>query len=196
MDDTGIVERVAKGEINAYSLLIERYQAYIFSIVAKHLPRDMVEETAHECFVKAYEKLSKFKGGSAFRHWLARIALNLCADFWRKRQKNKEDSYDVFCDASQAWVELILDRASCERYEETVRRQEAQQLLDWALRRVSPEDRLVLEMTGLDDTPVEEAAAILGWSVSKVKVRAHRARLKMRQELEKVLAQGERNHAR
>jgi RNA polymerase sigma-70 factor (ECF subfamily) len=196
MEDKVIVERVAKGDINAYGVLIERYQAYIFAIVAKHLPRDMVAETAHEAFVKAYEKLANYKGESAFRHWIARIALNLCADYWRKRQKNKEDSYDIYCEASQAWVEVVLDHASCERYEESVRRQEARELLDWALRKISPEDRLVLEMTGLDDTPVEEAAAILGWSVSKVKVRAHRARLKMRQELEKALLQGERDHAR
>jgi len=196
MDDKAVVARVLKGDVNAYGFLIERYQAYVFSIVARRLPREMVCETAHEAFVKAYEKLSKFKGESEFRHWLARIALNLCADYWRKRQKNKEDAYDVHDEASQAWVDLVLDHASREQYEETVRRREARQLLDWALRLVSPEDRLVLEMTGLDETPVDEVAAILGWSVSKVKVRAHRARLKMRQELEKALDRGERAHAR
>ncbi len=196
MDDAAIVERIRNGEVNAYAVLIERYQEYVFSVVARHLPGNLVEEVAHEAFVKAYENLSKFRGECALRHWLARIAVNLCADRWRRRCKDPTGSCDALSPEGQAFIDAVLDHASRERYEEAVRQEEARALLDWALRRISPEDRIALEMTALDGRPLDEAAAILGWSVSKVKVRVHRARLKMRSELQAMLARGERHHER
>ena len=81
--------------------------------------------------------------------------------------------------AHREWHENSLSNQSRDDWEALGRRREAREILDWALDRLGPEDRMVLELVYLQGLAVKEAARLLGWSAANVKVRAPRARKKI-----------------
>jgi RNA polymerase sigma-70 factor (ECF subfamily) len=186
MNDADIVRRVLEGDVNAFAQLVERHSAQIFSIVGRHVPQDRTAEIAHESFVRAFERLRTFKGESPFVHWLTRIALRRCADFWRGRSRSRETAFSSLGSGARDWVESIPD-SNDEGLERHAQRSEAGVILDWALSQLNPDDRMVLTMTHMEGQPLSDVADLMGWSLSKVKVRSHRARRKLRDVLGTML---------
>ena len=189
-EDLAVVRRVLAGEINAYAILVERHAPGLAALTARHGPPDKAVEIANDTLVRAYENLKSFKGDKPFTHWLRKIAVNQCREYWRACNKRRETSLEPLDPDALSFVQSALDKVSLERFEDFTRGREAAELLEYALAHLKPEDRLVLSLTHLDEYDCAEAAEMLGWSVSKVKVRAHRARLKMREAIEKLLATG------
>jgi len=186
MNDADIVRRVLDGDVNAYALLVDAHSAQIIGITSRHVPLDRASEVAHETFVRAFERLGTFKGESPFVHWLTRIALRRCADFWRSRAKSRETPFSALGSGAREWIESIPD-LSCEGLDIHAERTETGVILDWALAQLAPEDRQVLVMTHMDGQALIDVAELLGWSLSKVKVRSHRARRKLRDVLSRVM---------
>ena len=167
--------------------LITRYQQHVGRIVAGHVRRDMVEEVAHDVFVRAYTSLPTYSLRTPFAHWLARIALRACYDAWRSASARKELPLSGLSDDHAQSAERLLAAESTERFEEQIRQQETAELLHAALNQLSPENRMVVTLVHLEGHSVREAAALLGWSPINVKVRAHRARQQLRKILEGIL---------
>jgi len=174
-DDLEIIRRVLHGEIDSFAELIARHRQHVAKITTRHVPADRVAEVAHDVFVRAYISLSSFSGQTPFEHWLSRIAVRTCYDFWRARRR-EELPVSGLATEHQAWMDHVLMAESDEQFRDQARRQEAAELLQWALGHLSAENRLVLTLVHLDGYSVREAASLLGWSVVNVKVRAHRAR--------------------
>lgn len=181
-DDLEIIRRVLQGEIDRFAQLIARYQQHVAKIANRHVPSDRVAEVAHDVFVRAYSSLSSFSGQTPFEHWLSGIAVRTCYDFWRARRR-EELPVSALATEHQAWMDHVLAAESDEQFREQARRQEASELLQWALGHLSAENRLVLTLVHLDGYSVREAADLLGWTVVNVKVRAHRARHALRELL-------------
>lgn len=181
-DDFEIIRRVLHGEIDRFAELIARYQQHVTRITNRHVPSDRVAEVAHDVFVRAYTSLSSFSGQTPFEHWLSGIAVRTCYDFWRARRR-EELPVSAMTTEHQAWMDHVLAAESDEQFREQARRQEATELLQWALGFLSAENRLVLTLVHLDGYSVRDAADLLGWSVVNVKVRAHRARHMLRKRL-------------
>ena len=181
--DHAVIREVLEGDVDAFALLMDRYQRYVSLIVTKHVPRDNVQEVAHEAFVRAYRSLATFQARTPFKHWLSRIAVRCCYDFWREHYRNREVPMSSIPEEAQPWIESLL----ANRYDGSPRvnaqRREAMSLLRWAMDRLSPEDRMVLTLVHLEEHTTAEAADLLRWSVPKVKIRAHRARKKLRKAL-------------
>ena len=178
-DDLEIIRRVLQGEIDSFAELIARYRQHVTNITNRHVPADRVAEVAHDVFVRAYTSLSSFSGQTPFEHWLSSIAVRTCYDFWRARRR-EEPPVSALAAEHQAWMDHVLAAESDEQFREQARRQEAAELLHWALGHLSAENRLVLMLVHLDGYSVRETAGLLGWSVVNVKVRAHRARQMLR----------------
>jgi RNA polymerase sigma-70 factor (ECF subfamily) len=89
-------------------------------------------------------------------------------------------------DGHHRWIEQMLAAQSEDQFRDQVQKREAAEVLEWALKQLSPENRAVLTLVHLEGRSVREAAQLLGWSVINVKVRAHRAR----QAVRKLLAGG------
>jgi RNA polymerase sigma-70 factor (ECF subfamily) len=178
-DDLEIIRRVLQGEIDRFAELITRYQQHVAKIANRHVPSDRVAEVAHDVFVRAYSSLSSFSGQTPFEHWLSGIAVRTCYDFWRARRR-EELPVSALATEHQVWMDHVLAAESDEQFREQARRQEASELLQWALNHLSAENRLVLTLVHLDGYSVREAAGLLGWTVVNVKVRAHRARQMLR----------------
>lgn len=181
-DDVETVRRVLGGHVDRFADVIARHQQHVGKIVSRHVPADRVSEVAHDVFVRAYAGLSDFSGKVPFEHWLAGIAVRTCYDFWRTRVR-EERPVSALTTEHQQWMDQMLAAEAEDRFREQARRREATEVLDWALRQLSPESRLVLTLVYLDGYSVREAANLLGWSVVNVKVRAHRARQALRKLL-------------
>jgi RNA polymerase sigma-70 factor (ECF subfamily) len=182
--DFEIVRRVVEGDVNAFEQLLLKYKHYVFKIVNKHIPYDQVEETAHDVFVKAYQSLPGFKGKSGFKQWLAKIAVRTCYDFWRKAYRSRELPMSSLTIEQHHRMEKRISDKSDQFHSQEAAKNEAEAMLKYALDKLSPEDRMVIELVYLEGLSGKEAAELLGWSLANVKVRLFRSRKKLQKLLE------------
>ncbi|WP_447986609.1 RNA polymerase sigma factor [Nitrospira sp. Nam74] len=190
LSDEEIIQRVVAGDTDLFEELLMRYQQHVGRIVAGHVPREMVDEVAHDVFVRAYTSLPTYSFRTPFSHWLSTIAVRTCYDVWRTVSARQEVPLSGMSEAAeeqQQWTEHVLAAESKERFDAMVQQQDATNLLQWALAQLSPENRMVVTLVHLEGHSVREAAKLLGWTVVNVKVRAHRARQQLRKILGTVL---------
>ena len=186
-EDARMLKAIQAGDVDAYAGLVNKYQGRVSGIVSGHAPRDRVGELTHEVFVRAYRSLPGYRGDSPFGHWLAKVAVRACHDFWRAQYRNKERPESDLSDECRAFAEEVAALSAGEAAEDAASRREAEELLHWALDQLSATDRMVVTLTHLEERPVAEAAELLGLSVPNVKVRAFRARKKLRVLLGDIL---------
>ncbi len=190
ISDQVVIAQVLEGETQAFELLIERYKAMVGAIVAGKVPRDQAPEVAHEVFIRAFESLGRYRPLKPFGHWLSTLAVRTCHDYWRRTYGNREVPVAALSEQQQAHLESQAAREGAEDASSDQERFETWEMLDWALGHLSPGDRLVLTLVHLEGHSVTEAAALLGWSAVNVKVRAHRARQKMRKVIMAAMQEG------
>ena len=178
--DDEIIRRVLDGDANAFEHLLVKFQDQVLRIVRKHIPYGQAEETAQDVFVRAYQSLPTFKGKSGFKQWLSAITVRTCYDFWRKQYRSREFPMSTLTEKHQEWLENVISDQSSQLFNEQSSQKEARELLDWALNKLSAEDRMVLELVYLEGLSGKEAAELLDWSVANVKIRSHRSRKKLR----------------
>lgn len=189
-NDREIIQRIIDGDADAFALILTRYKNHVMGIVSRHVPYDQVEETSHDAFIRAYHSLATFRGEDNFRHWIASIAVRTCYDFWRERYRSKEVPMSSLTQEHQEWLENVISDTSDEAFGEHGSRKEAREVLDWALTKLSAEDRMILELVYLEGLTVREAAELLGWTVANVKVRSFRSRKKLQKLLLGAIREG------
>ena len=187
-EESDLVRRIRQGETERFAELIDRYQRHVGRIVGRRVPAERVRELVHEVFVKAYVNLAQFSDSVPFEHWLAGIAVRTCYDFWRERAR-EEVPVSALSEEHQRWIEQTLSSQSDRQFRDQTAKQDASEVLEWAMRQLSPENRAVLTLVHLDGYSVREAAQLLGWSLVNVKVRAHRARRALRALLRHTLTE-------
>lgn len=179
-DDAELLERIRNGAPDEFAEIIHRHQARIFAILHRY-ERDAhrVEDLAQETFVKAWRALDQFDGRAPFEHWLCRIAVRVALDHLRREKKRRHDVGlpDLGEDALE-W--LHNDDAPAE-----LDSRAAAEILDLALRELSPADRVVITLQEIEGRSVKEICALTGASGVAVRVRALRARKRLKRELEK-----------
>ena len=181
-NESELVRRVKAGETERFAEMIDRYQGHVGRIVGRRVPADHVGDLVHEVFVRAFVNLAQFSDSAPLGHWLAGIAVRACYDFWRNRAR-QDIPASALSEEHQRWIEQTLSAKSDREFRDQTVKQEAAEVVDWALRQLSPENRAVLTLVHLDGYSVREAAELLGWSLVNVKVRAHRARRALREAL-------------
>jgi len=187
--DAQIIEAVLGGDTEAFGLLVERHREHVFRIVGRRVPRQEVEAVAQDVFVRAFTSLPGFAGRSPFEWWLSRIAVLTCHDFWRRSYRSREAPMSSLGEEHREWLRKTLADESGSSSERSEERLVARDLVMRALDELSPPDRAVIELVHLEERPVAEAAALLGWSRVNVKVRAHRARRKLQGVIERLQAE-------
>lgn len=192
LTDAQAVERVLKGDIEVFGVLVRRHQGFLHRLLSRHLPPSEVGEAAQETMLDAFEKLSKLREPERFRSWLSAIALRRGADFWRAHAKRKERSVDFSSSEELGLLDELLYEKSARTFEEMATQREAEKLVEILMEDLAPEDRLALELFYCEEYSIAEIGMMLEWGESKVKVRLHRARKKMAQKAECVLGKGGR----
>lgn len=186
--DGAVIDRILGGDVDEFRLLMDRYAEHVGRIAGRRVPREDTGEVVQDIFVRAYLSLSTYAGRGDFKWWLSRIAERACHDYWRARYKRRERPSSALSEDQAHWVARAAAEQSIRADAEGAASREARELLSWALDRLSPEDRAVLELVHIEERPAAEAAALLGWSVVNVKVRAYRSRRKLRAILERLIA--------
>jgi len=187
--DREIIQRIIDGDTNAFAQILARYKDYVMGIVSRHVPYDQIEEVAHDAFIRAYQSLAAFRGDGNLRHWLASIAVRTCYDFWRERYRSREVPMSSLTERHQEWLENVMSDSSDRAFDDQRTRREAGEVLEWALERLSAEDRMVLELVYLEGLTVRKAAELLGWTVANVKVRSLRSRRKLKKILSGLMGE-------
>lgn len=186
--DVELVSRVVGGNEEAFEELFKRHRRRVALIAGRFFrQREQVEEIVQESFTKAFFALPDFSNrqDASFASWIARIAFNSCYDELRRMKRRPESALSEVTEEEAARLRerLRSDEAGGSVESLAVSRDLASKLLS----RLEPEDRLVLVMLDAEGLSVAEIAGLLGWSVSKVKVRAHRARVRLRRALKRFL---------
>ncbi len=184
--DQAIVARVTAGDVDAFGVLVERYQDRIFSAVRNYVyNQDDAIDVTQEAFVKAYAKISSFDAGSAFYTWLYRIAINTAIDFLRRRKSRPADSLD-----DDKYTEIGFEPASHDMRTDPLRvatLHEETRTLRNAIGRLSDKLRSVLVLHDIEGLSQEEVAEILDVPVGTVKSRVSRARAELKTLLSRQL---------
>lgn len=182
IDDAELLERIRGGAQDDFAEIIRRHQARVFSILHRY-ERDAqrVEDLAQETFLKAWRALNQFDGRAPFEHWISKIAVHTALDHLRK-EKNRRNEIGL---AELGEDALDWLRTGDEKSELDSR--SAAELLDLAMRELSPTDRVVLTMQEIEGRTGKEIAEAIGASALAVRVRAVRARAKLKKILEKLV---------
>ncbi len=184
LSDERIIAWVLGGDVQSFAILVSRYKGLVFRLVGVHVPEPDAEDVAHEAFINAFRGLGGFRGGS-FRAWFTVIVHNACADYWRRAYRRGHQALVGLDDVDPATLERALAEAADS--DAPLRRREAEALVQTLFQGLSPADRILMGLLYLEDNDVASAAGQLGWSRIKVKVRAFRARKRMRAALARLL---------
>ena len=177
--DKDLIAEVLEGNTESFEPLVIKYQTRVFALARRYARReDEVEDIVQTVFLKAYSKLSSYRGDAPFDHWLMRTATYTCYDFLRKHQRNREWNASDLSDEENDWFENIGEESSAE-----IDREAARTLVNKLLDGLKPEDRHIITLLELESRTIKEIAGLTGLSESNVKVKAHRAREKMRGSL-------------
>ena len=188
ISDEELVQAVVAGSVNKYEVLVMRHQHFVFSLVRRHVPPSAVAEVAHLAFVRAFKSLAKFSGSGVFQAWLSRIVARQCCDFWRDEYRRRKLIVpEKVTDEGRSSIEFLLDSNSFTEHQLNERQRGVNELLDFAMAKLSSEERMLLSLVYFDDWTVKDAAIALEISVINAKVRLHRARNKLKASLSQIL---------
>jgi RNA polymerase sigma factor (sigma-70 family) len=179
MTDEIIMEAVKNGNLQQASLLFERYNKKIFNFLARMtMDRDLAEDLTQNVFLRLIKYRNSYREGARFQSWIYQIARNVFSDNYQVHKNRFSDYVDV-----EKIGEHMADRdESDEIYEK-------EKLLHQSMARLSEEQRELLVLTRFQHMKYEEVAAIMDTTVANIKVKVHRAILKLREyyfELEKI----------
>lgn len=183
-DDAELLARIRDGAVDQFAELVRRHQARVFATLHRY-ERDphRLEDLAQETFLKAWRALEQFDGRAPFEHWLAKIAVRVALDHLRRERRRRSEV--PLSELGESALDFL--RREDARAEPDAR--PAAELLGVAMNALSPTDRVVLTLLELEGRSVKEVAALLGASAVAVRVRALRARARLRKALEKLLAE-------
>jgi RNA polymerase sigma-70 factor (ECF subfamily) len=178
-----LIAAVLKGDAGSFEPLVVKYSPRVFATARRYARRESeVEDIVQEVWLKAYQKLPSFRNEAPFEHWLMRLAVRTCYDFLRGHQRNRETAFSELAEPDEDW----LDRFASEPDTSAEHAAAARQLIERILEQLSPAARLVITLLEIEDRSIREIAALTGWSLPLVKVRAFRARAEMRRILAKI----------
>jgi RNA polymerase sigma factor (sigma-70 family) len=174
-EDLGLIDRILAGEQQLYSTLVDRYKRYTYTITLKILQnRPEAEEAAQDAFIKAFHHLAKFNRQSKFSTWLYRIAFNTAISYKRKHRPVFQNIENTMVDHGQE-TEEALEKTDKKKY------------VNLAMANLGESDRTVLTLFYMQEFSLEEIAEITGMRANTVKVRIHRARQRVADELKNIL---------
>ncbi len=181
-----LVEQAKRGDTSAFSELVNRYERNIYRL-ARHITQneDDAEDVLQETFLKAFANLDQFQGHSKFYTWLVRIAVNESLMKLRRRKADRSVSLDEPVETGEDSMPREI-AAWEENPEQKYSRAEMNAILSRAIDSLSPGFRTVFLLRDVEGFSTEETASALKLSIPAVKSRLLRARLQLREKLNRI----------
>ncbi|MGB9682478.1 MAG: sigma-70 family RNA polymerase sigma factor [bacterium] len=175
--DELLVEKIKKGNDDAFRDLIRRYQRYVLNLVYRTIgDTNDAEDIAQEVFIKVYKSIRGFKGESKFSTWISKITVNVCMDKLREKSKNKEEDIE-----EEAWNTFTQPVNFSP--EVMAERHELQETIKKAIESLPEELRAAFVLRELENLSYEEIGEMLNIPIGTVESRIYRARMKLRSYL-------------
>jgi RNA polymerase sigma-70 factor (ECF subfamily) len=189
-DAAALVAAARQHDESAAREIVRQLYPLVVRLVRSHRPRRTAEEDLCQMiFAKVFQKLSQFSGKVPLEHWVSRIAVNTCINQIQAERARPEFRE---ADLSDEEVAVINNLAATSEELGPDRSFAARDLVERLLAALKPAERLVIDLLYLQQRSVAEIQALTGWGASLVKVRAFRARQKMKQQLDQFTAEGNR----
>ena len=171
-DDIYYIEAVRRGNVQAFSYLVEKYQKLVYTLALKLLKKpEEAEEMAQDTFIKAFQKLDSYEGKSKFSTWLYSITYNACISELRKRRIE-------FKSLDDRQISDQDEQKMHDYYRET-RKEDQEKYLNLALAKLPEDDQVLVTLYYYENQSMDEISQITGLTVSNIKVKIHRARKRM-----------------
>ncbi|HEY5552991.1 MAG TPA: sigma-70 family RNA polymerase sigma factor [Opitutaceae bacterium] len=181
-DYEGWIASVREGDQGAARRLVDALFPLVLKIVRAHLPRRTAEEDlAQEVFLKMFTRLDQYRGLMPFPHWVSRIAVTTCIDQLRHQRRRPELRWADLSETEAEVLDATMTDTDGARETDALA---ARELVGRLMEQLDPKDRLVLQMLDLEQKSVAEIAVATGFGHSAIKVRAFRARRKLRRLFE------------
>jgi RNA polymerase sigma factor (sigma-70 family) len=185
-DASALVHAALRHDDEAARALVRQLYPLVAKIVRAHRPRRTDEEDLCQMiFVKMFQKLSQFSGKVPLEHWVSRIAVNTCLNQIESERIRPELRHADLSVEEQAVIENLSTSADELAPDQRVG---SRQLVEHLLAALKPVERLAIDLLYLQGRSVEEVRRITGWSAALIKVRAFRARQKMKEYLARISA--------
>ena len=170
-----LIDRILTGDREAYATLVDRYKSYAFTIALKIVGnRPEAEEVAQDAFIKAFHYLKNFNREAKFSTWLYRIVFNTGISYKRKNRHQ-----------FQGFENTVL--AYEQGADDDLHRDEKQHFILMAMEKLNEADRLAIQLYYIKEFSLEETAEMMGQNENTIKVRVHRARQRLADELKRIL---------
>ena len=175
-EDDAIIEKVLNGNVNAYGLIVKKYQQPIYNLMLRAVgSEDKAADLAQETFIRAYEKLDLFRPGNKFFSWLYAIGMNLAKDSIRKNNK----IFYALDDENKFPRNALIDQEEQNSYEVRIEMTH----LHYAIKKLPLKEKEAIILRYREGLSMKDIAAALEISVSGVKMRVHRGLKKLREFL-------------
>ena len=183
--ELAFVQAAKKGDLEAFSQLVKRYDRNVFRI-AQHITHNEedAQDVVQDAFLKAYQNLDQFQGNSKFYTWLVRIAVNEALMKLRRRRTDRTVSIDEDVETEEGSMPReVADWGP--NPEQLYRQSELSDILKKTIQGLPPGFRTVFVLRDVEGLSTEETSEMLGLSIPAVKSRLLRARLQLRERLAK-----------
>lgn len=173
-EEINLIERILEGQEHLYAILVDRYKRFALTLATRIVSSpEEAEEATQDAFVKAYQHLASFQRQARFSTWLYRIVCNTAISYKRKEKKHLFAPESPTIPSTYAHHEMEQN--------------DQQKFIRLAMNKLKDLDRLLLTLYYLQEFSQEEIAEISGLTANTVKVRLHRARLRLADELHAIL---------
>ena len=179
--DLALITAVLAGQTAEYAVLVKRHQRFVFTLATRFAKnREDAEEIAQDCFVKAYRALGTFKQTSKFTTWLYTITYTTAMTFLRKKRLdttsiNDDEHVMQIANNGTDFDANVVERKSTYAY------------LNQAIDMLLPDDAAIITLFYKGEQSLEEIATALNMEANTVKVKLHRARLRLKDKLHYLL---------
>lgn len=183
MSDEELVKKVKDGDIDAFEDIIKKYEKKIFSLIYNMLRNENeIEDIAQEVFIKVYKNLDKFHGDSSLYTWIYKIATNLCLDQIKKRKDIIYMDEKLRVNDDEVEIQIPSDEKT---QDELYEQKELKQKLEKCIEKLPEKQRAMIVLRDIKGLAYDEIAEILELKLGTVKSQINRARLKLKELLEK-----------
>jgi len=176
-----LIHKILNGDKDAFGIIVREYTTVVAAMVVRYARNESDrEDLAQEVFIRAYRALPKYKGTGSFEGWLRKIAVHTCLDWLRKKKRTESVALGEMDKEKGIWVDAEIEDINNSPSEEILNSREALEILQKAMESLSPEDNLVIVLKEIEGRSINEISHVTGWSETNVKVRAYRARERLK----------------